>query len=352
MKQVGFAEAHWGDVDLGDANRLLVLCGGRGWTIDRPDPVDRAALVVFSLDILAAAVIEKNTSPISAKGLLAHAVLGLLLATYFGSLFEALRYTTAVNTATLYTLVPLMTLFFEVFLLPSPSLKTRLLPMSIAAIGALLLILKGAAPGELPALYPVLVFGVGCLAMALYSPLSQRFKAKTLKGRDPVAMTFWNMLFGSLFLFVFCLFNGGWRSGAQLSASDMFWLVYLALFGTLATFWLLHRAIGVISPSTVISYVYLNTLFVTLFHWVWLREQPALIEVTGAVLVGVGMLALVITSRNAKNRYGLRSVKERLWSMVPPGSSAPVRVQGNWPRPAAVLPANADPLSECRSASR
>ena len=80
----------------------------------------------------------------------------------------------------------------------------------------------------------------------------------------------------------------------------MFWLVYLALFGTLGTFWLLHRAIGVISPSTVVSYVYLNTLFVTLFHWFWLRQQPVLIEVTGAVLVGVGMLALVITSRTAK----------------------------------------------------
>ncbi|KAB0505985.1 MULTISPECIES: DMT family transporter [Pseudomonas] len=299
MKQVGFAEAHWGMLIWAMLIASSFFAAAEvGQSID---PILLTGLrLLFSALIFLPLLLLKNTSPISAKGLLAHAVLGLLLATYFGSLFEALRYTTAVNTATLYTLVPLMTLFFEVFLLPSPSLKTRLLPMSIAAIGALLLILKGAAPGELPALYPVLVFGVGCLAMALYSPLSQRFKAKTLKGRDPVAMTFWNMLFGSLFLFVFCLFNGGWRSGAQLSASDMFWLVYLALFGTLATFWLLHRAIGVISPSTVISYVYLNTLFVTLFHWVWLREQPALIEVTGAVLVGVGMLALVITSRNAK----------------------------------------------------
>jgi drug/metabolite transporter (DMT)-like permease len=77
----------------------------------------------------------------------------------------------------------------------------------------------------------------------------------------------------------------------------VFWLIYLALFATLATFWLLHRAIGVIAPSTVISYVYLSTLFITLFHWFWLRQQPLLMELIGALLVGIGMLALVISSR-------------------------------------------------------
>ncbi|MBK5550364.1 MULTISPECIES: DMT family transporter [unclassified Pseudomonas] len=299
MKQVGFAAAHWGMLIWAMLIAASFFAAAQvGQSID---PILLTGLrLLFSALMFLPLLLLKSTAPISAKGLLAHAVLGLLLATYFGSLFEALRYTSAVNTATLYTLVPLMTLFFEVFLLPSPTLKTRLLPMLMAATGAVLLILKGSAPGELPSPYPVLVFGVGCLAMALYSPLSQRFKAKTLKGRDPVAMTFWNMLFGAVFLLVFCLFSGGWRSGALLSVRDMLWLVYLAVFGTLATFWLLHRAIGVISPSTVISYVYLNTLFVTLFHWFWLRQQPTLMELGGALLVGVGMLALVMSSRNVK----------------------------------------------------
>ncbi len=299
MKQTGFASAHWGMLIWAILIAASFFAAAEvGQSID---PILLTGLrLLFSALLFLPLLLLKNHSPLSVRGLLAHGVLGLLLATYFGSLFEALRYTSAVNTATLYTLVPLMTLCFEVFLLPSPSLKTRLLPMLAAAVGAVLLILKGSAPGELPALYPVLVFAVGCLAMALYSPLSQRFKAKTLKGRDPVAMTFWNMLFGALFLLAFCLFSGGWRSAAQLTGGDVFWLVYLALFGTLATFWLLHRAIGVLAPSTVISYVYLNTLFVTLFHWFWLRQQPTLIEAAGAVLVSLGMLALVISSRSAK----------------------------------------------------
>ncbi|MGY2222179.1 EamA family transporter [Pseudomonas gingeri] len=298
MKPASFATAHGGMLIWAILIAASFFAAAEvGQSID---PILLTGLRLLFSALLFLPLLLNNTSPISLKGLLAHGVLGLLLAAYFGSLFEALRYTTAVNTATLYTLVPLMTLCFEVFLLPSPNLKTRLAPMVLAAAGAVMLILKGAAPGELPALYPVLVFGVGCLAMALYSPLSQRFKAGVLKGRDPVAMTFWNMLFGALFLLAFCLFSGGWRSGTLLTGRDMFWLVYLALFGTLATFWLLHRAIGVIAPSTVISYVYLNTLFVTLFHWFWLRQQPTLIEAVGAVLVAVGMGVLVMTSRTPK----------------------------------------------------
>jgi len=143
----------------------------------------------------------------------------------------------------------------------------------------------------------VSVYGVGCLAMALYSPLSQRLKTRSLKGRGPVGMTFWNMLFGALFLLTFCGFSGGWRSASLLTVSDFWWLIYLAVFATLATFWLLHRAIGVIAPSSVISYIYLSTLFLTLFHWFWLRQSPLSLEIIGALLVGVGMWALLMSSR-------------------------------------------------------
>jgi len=143
------------------------------------------------------------------------------------------------------------------------------------------------------------VYGIGCLAMALYAPLSHRLKADSLKGRGPVPMTFWNMLFGALFLLVFCGLSGGWRSASLLTLNDFYWLMYLAVFATLATFWLLHRAIGVIAPSSVISYIYLSTLFLTLFHWLWGRQMPLPLEVAGAVLVGLGMFALLMSSRRA-----------------------------------------------------
>ena len=126
---------------------------------------------------------------ITRAGLRAHALLGLLLAIYFASLFEALRHTSAVNTGILFALVPLLTLLFEGILLSGDPAKNRLLPMLLAAAGAMLLTFKGGAEG-MPSLYAVGVYGVGCLAMAGYSPLSQRLKATSLKDRSPAAMTF------------------------------------------------------------------------------------------------------------------------------------------------------------------
>lgn len=296
MKHTGFAAAHVGMLLW--ALLIAASFSAAAQVSQAIDPILLTGLrLLFCALVFLPLLLFKGDTAMTARGLFGHAVLGLLLAVYFGSLFEALRYTSAVNTGTIFTLVPLLTLLFEAVLMPDSHLKQRVLPMLIAAAGAVLLVLKGAGPGELPSLYAVSVYGVGCLAMALYSPLSQRLKAHSLKGRGPVGMTFWNMLFGALFLLTFCGFSGGWRSASLLTVSDFWWLIYLAVFATLATFWLLHRAIGVIAPSSVISYIYLSTLFLTLFHWFWLRQSPLSLEIIGALLVGVGMWALLMSSR-------------------------------------------------------
>jgi drug/metabolite transporter (DMT)-like permease len=298
MKFTGFAAAH-----LGMLLWALLIAASFPAAAQVSQAIDPILLTGLRLLLCALVFLPlllfKGDTAMTARGLLGHAALGLLLAVYFGSLFEALRYTSAVNTGTMFTLVPLLTLLFEALLMPDSSLKQRTPPMLIAATGAVLLVLKGAGLGEWPSLYAVSVYGVGCLAMALYSPLSQRLKANSLKDRGPVGMTFWNMLFGALFLLVSCGISGGWRSVFLLTLTDFYWLIYLAVFATLATFWLLHRAIGVIAPSSVISYIYLSTLFITLFHWFWLRRSPLPLEIIGALLVGIGMLALLMSSRRA-----------------------------------------------------
>ena len=298
MKPTGFAAAHVGMLLW--ALLIAVSFSAAAQVSQAIDPILLTGLrLLFCALVFLPLLLVKGDTAMNIQGLLSHALLGMLLALYFGSLFEALRYTSTVTTGTMFAVVPLSTLLFEAFLIPDSNLKQRVLPMLTAAAGAVLLVLKGAGPDELPSLYAVSVYGIGCLAMALYSPLSQRLKTNTLKGRGPVGMTFWNMLFGALFLLAICGLSGGWRSASLLTASDLWWLLYLALFATLATFWLLHRAIGVIAPSAVISYIYLSTLFITLFHWFWLRESPLALEIIGALLVGIGMLALLTSSRHA-----------------------------------------------------
>ncbi|GFM52448.1 hypothetical protein PSCICE_37150 [Pseudomonas cichorii] len=324
MKDAGFSTAHGGMVLWA----ILIASSffAAAYVNQAVDPILLTGLrLLFSALLFLPLLIVQGNLPMTLSMLRCHCILGLLLATYFGSLFEALRYTSAVHTATLYTLVPLMTLCFEVFLMPGTALKSRLAPMLIAAAGAVLLIFARSDAEAAPSLYSLLVYGLGCLAMALYSPLSQRYKRTVLRDTRPVGMTFWNMLFGALFLLLVAGVSGGWRTGAQLMAMDIFWLFYLALFGTLGTFWLLHRAIGVIGSSTVISYVYLSTLFVTLSRWIWGGQQPVPLDVTGAVLVMAGMIALVVTSnqRRLVSAQPLRTRPDASLQAHAPGTTRP-----------------------------
>jgi drug/metabolite transporter (DMT)-like permease len=184
MKYTGFAAAHAGMLLW--AVLIAASFSAAAQVSQAIDPILLTGLrLLFCALAFLPLLLFKGDSVMTARGLFGHCVLGLLLAVYFGSLFEALRYTSAVNTGTMFTLVPLLTLGFEAMLMPDSHFKQRLWPMLIAASGAALLVMKGTGPGELPSLYALSVYGVGCLAMALYSPLSQRLKPAASRGAAP-----------------------------------------------------------------------------------------------------------------------------------------------------------------------
>ncbi|MDH4607532.1 DMT family transporter [Pseudomonas sp. BN102] len=219
------------------------------------------------------------------RALIAHALLGGLLALYFGSLFEALKHTKALDTALLYVSVPLLTLGGERLLLGKPVLQ-RLWPTLIAALGALALL--GLDNANFDA-YAYGLYGVGCLAMALYGPLSQRFKPWLGETRGAASLACGNLLAGGLLLALACTLGQRWEGLQGIAARDFGWLLYLALTATLATFWLLHRAIHWLPPATVIAYSYLSGLFALLLQSFWLHRAPAPLAWVGAVLIILGI---------------------------------------------------------------
>ncbi|WP_375740883.1 DMT family transporter [Pseudomonas boanensis] len=223
------------------------------------------------------------------RALTAHAVLGLLLALYFGSLFEALKHTTALDTALLYVSVPLLTLAGERLMLRRPVLQ-RLWPTLVAALGALALL--GLDRAHFDA-YAYGLYGLGCLAMALYAPLSQRLKPWLGEQRSAASLACGNLLAGGLLLALASTLGQRWEGLRGVSTSDFAWLLYLALSATLATFWLLHRAIHSLPPATVIAYSYLSGLFALLLQSAWLDRAPAPLAWAGALLILFGMAWLV-----------------------------------------------------------
>ncbi|MBT8769342.1 DMT family transporter [Metapseudomonas boanensis] len=223
------------------------------------------------------------------RALTAHAVLGFLLALYFGSLFEALKHTTALDTALLYVSVPLLTLAGERLLLRRSVLQ-RLWPTLVAALGALALL--GLDRAHFDA-YAYGLYGLGCLAMALYAPLSQCLKPWLGEQRSAASLACGNLLAGGLLLALASTLGQRWEGLRGVSTSDFAWLLYLALSATLATFWLLHRAIHSLPPATVIAYSYLSGLFALLLQSAWLDHAPAPLAWAGALLILFGMAWLV-----------------------------------------------------------
>ncbi len=266
------------------------------------DPV-LDALPLTSLRLLLSAslflpfLLARRPSLPDGRALLAHAALGGLLAIYFGSLFEALKHTQALDTALLYVSVPLLTLGGERLLLGKPVLQ-RLWPTLVAALGALALL--GLDNAHFDA-YAYALYGVGCLAMALYAPLSQRLRPWIGAERSPAALACGNLLAGGLLLALACTLTQRWEGLQGFAWQDFGWLLYLALTATLATFWLLHRAIHWLPPATVIAYSYLSGLFALLLQSYLQGRAPAPLAWLGAALIvlGIAWLARLSPARAA-----------------------------------------------------
>ncbi len=67
----------------------------------------------------------------------------------------------------------------------------------------------------------------------------------------------------------------------------------LPLSATLATFWLLHRAIERLPPATVIAYSYLSGLFALLLQALGFGRTASPLAGSGAGLILVGMAWLI-----------------------------------------------------------
>lgn len=187
------------------------------------------------------------------------AISGCHVAFFWGT-FAALRHTSALNAAAIFTLAPVVTTIAAILLLRErPGLST-MLALPIGAAGAALVVFRG----DLDALTGLqlgtgeLIFLGGTAALGLYSPLIKRLH----KGEPMPVVTFWTLVTGSVWLFVFSfptLAGINWR---DLPVPLYAGTVYLALFATLATFLVFQWSVAIIGPTRVMAYTFLSPALV------------------------------------------------------------------------------------------
>lgn len=231
----------------------------------------------------------------SFKKITHYTILSIPLAVFFWCMFESLRYTSVLNTGALYTLVPAITAIYALFINREITYKLRSFGLFIGTLGALWIVFRGNYNAfiGLELNYGDLIFIVGCLFLGLYNPLVK----KLYNGEPMEVMTFWILLSGAGWLLI--------ASGNSISSIDWYGIesrvyggiLYLSLFSTLITFFLLQLCVVRIGATKVAAYGFLTPIFVIIISISIGMDKFEIITLPGILLV---ILAMFIIQQEPK----------------------------------------------------
>ncbi|MGI9538005.1 MAG: DMT family transporter [Desulfocapsaceae bacterium] len=223
-----------------------------------------------------------------------YAAISCCLVLFFWAMFFSLRYTTSLNISVLFTLVPAISAVYAGIINREQLPRSLLLALIVGLVGAVWVIFEG----DLQQLKSLawnrgdLIFFGGCLAMALYTPL-----VKLLHRDEPMeVMTFWVLVTGCLWMLPGTVKVMTRVSLAATPSSTWLWIIYLALFSTVISFYSTQYATRTIGPTRTISYSYLYPLLVMLLNYLLGRGWPPLPVLPGVLLTLVAMLLLLPSS--------------------------------------------------------
>lgn len=189
------------------------------------------------------------------SSLLRFGAIGFLLAAYFVSMFEALRWTDPVSAGAVFTLVPVMSAAIATPLLGQRFGPRVWLGLAVGAAGALWVLFDGnlARLAAFHLGHGELIFLPGCLAYAAYAPVVRKLH----RGESLAEINFFAILMGGLFTGLY-----GFRDIAATPWASLPWPVYLgiahlAVFTTAATFLLIKFASLHLPAAKVMAYTYL-----------------------------------------------------------------------------------------------
>ena len=220
-----------------------------------------------------------------------YVVLGGLFAIYFTLMFEGLKTASPVSSAAVFTLTPIMSAIFGYFILRQITTLWMALALAIGAAGALWVIFGG----DLNALIAFdigrgeVVFFVGCIAHALYTPLVRRLN----RGEPTVVFTFGMILAATIILLAL--------GAPDLATTNWgilpwyFWatLFYLAVCASSMTFFLLQFAAMYLPSAKVMAYTYLTPSWVILWELVLTGSAPPALMLLGVAATIVALVMLL-----------------------------------------------------------
>lgn len=243
------------------------------------------------------------------RDLARYGVLSAFLVAFFWSMFAALRYTSALNTATIFALAPSITAATSILLLREKLTGPARMALPLGMVGAAWVIFRG-DPAALISLKLGLgdgIFLAGTVALGIYSTL-----VKYLHRGEPMArMTFWTLTTGAIWLLLLSAPRWSDVVWSAVPMSVFAGIAYLAVFTTLVTFFVFQWSSTIIGPTKVMSYTYLNPALVLIIGLVLGHEFPPLATYPGLLLIVAATFVLQSSGPGAPSvsqvRHGVRA---------------------------------------------
>ncbi len=219
-----------------------------------------------------------------------YATLSVPLVIFFWCMFESLRYTSALNTGALYTIVPGITGLYAFLINQERIGRRRTLGLALGILGALWINFRGDLESMIQFEFNRgdLIFLAGCFGMALYNPLVKRL----YRNEPSEIMTFWTLFTGSLWLGVLSgsrVWDVQW---AEVELTVYGGVLYLAFFSTLCTFFLVQYSTVRLGATKVASYTFLTPICVLLINVLIGKGTPAWLTLPGILFVLLAMLII------------------------------------------------------------
>ena len=218
-------------------------------------------------------------------------ILGALISIYFITMFEGLKTASSTSMAVVFTLTPLLAGFFDLIFSNRVMSKKVWITVVVAAIGALWIIFDGNIQNfiNFKVGYGEKLFFIGCICHALYAALIPKFN----NGEPAIIQTFGTLISGIIILGLFSnkeIINHSW---IDFPVIVLLTILYLAIFATAASFFLIQYSAVRLSSIKVMAYTYAVPIWVVLLQIIFLQQLPNTITFVGAFVILVSLLILL-----------------------------------------------------------
>jgi drug/metabolite transporter (DMT)-like permease len=225
-------------------------------------------------------------------------VLGGLYAIYFVLMFEGLKTAAPVPASAVFTLTPALAALFGWWLLSQVTTPRMALALAIGGAGALWVIFRGDAAALMA--FDVgrgeAIYFWGCVAHAALAPMIRR-----LNRGEAATVTTALMMGGAVLLL-------GVAGAGDIAATDwaalparVWWvMLYLAVFATAGSFFLLQFASMRLPAAKVMAYTYLTPSWVIGWEVALGRPAPPGLVAVGVALTAVALLILLRDDEKAR----------------------------------------------------